>query len=79
MALRAVPSLLDQPGKPTQNAFVESFNGGFRDGYLNQHWFQSLADAQQITRYWRRHYNNERPHSSLGYQTPAVFGAMAAS
>lgn len=67
-----------QPGKPTQNAFVESFNGRFRDGCLNQHWFSSLDDARQIIRKWRRHYNTVRPHSSLGYQAPAVFEAMAA-
>lgn len=67
-----------QPGKPTQNAFVESFNGRFRDGCLNQHWFKSLADARQIIRDWRQHYNFERPHSSLAYQAPAVFEAKAA-
>lgn len=67
-----------QPGKPTQNAFVESFNGRFRDGCLNQHWFKSLADARQIIYDWQRHYNYERPHSSLGYQPPALFEAKAA-
>lgn len=67
-----------QPGKPTQNAFVESFNGRFRDGCLNQHWFRSLEDARQIIKDWRKHYNHERPHSSLGYQAPAVFEAKAA-
>ena len=67
-----------QPGKPTQNAFVESFNGRFRDGCLNQHWFKSLSDAKQIINDWRNHYNNVRPHSSLGYQAPAVFEAKAA-
>lgn len=54
-----------QPGKPTQNAFVESFNGRFRDGCLNQHWFRDLADAQHIINNWRDHYNAVRPHSSL--------------
>jgi putative transposase len=67
-----------QPGKPTQNAFVESFNARFRDGCLNQHWFRSLDDAREIIRNWRRHYNNVRPHSSLGYQAPAVFESKAA-
>ncbi len=67
-----------QPGKPTQNAFVESFNARFRDGCLNQHWFRSLDDARDIIGNWRRHYNNVRPHSSLGYQPPAVFETMAA-
>jgi len=67
-----------QPGKPTLNAFVESFNARFRDGCLNQHWFRSLDDARDIIRNWRRHYNNTRPHSSLGYQPPAVFESKAA-
>lgn len=67
-----------QPGKPTQNAFVESFNGRFRDGCLNQHWFKNLADARQIISDWQRHYNEERPHSSLGYKTPVVFEKEAA-
>ena len=67
-----------QPGKPTQNAFVESFNGRFRDGCLNQHWFKSLDDARQIISNWRQHYNHERPHSSLGYQAPSVFETKAA-
>jgi len=51
--------LFIQPGKPTQNAFVESFNGRFRDGCLNQHWFRDLEDAQQIIGAWRNHYNHE--------------------
>jgi len=67
-----------QPGKPTQNAFVESFNGRFRDGCLNQHWFRSLSDARQIINDWRNHYNQVRPHSSLDYQPPAVFEAKVA-
>lgn len=67
-----------QPGKPTQNAFVESFNARFRDGCLNQHWFKDLADARQTIRDWRRHYNHVRPHSSLDYQTPAMFEMQAA-
>ena len=67
-----------QPGKPTQNAFVESFNGKFRDGCLNQHWFRSLAEARAITDAWRTHYNEVRPHRSLDYQPPAVFARKAA-
>ena len=67
-----------QPGKPTQNAFVESFNGKFRDGCLNQHWFRSLTEARNIISNWRRHYNEVRPHSSLGYLPPAVFAEKAA-
>lgn len=62
---------LIQPGKPTQNAFIESFNGKFRDECLNEHWFHSLAHARAIIREWRKDYNECRPHSTLGYKTPA--------
>lgn len=62
-----------EPGKPTQNAFVESFNGRFRDECLNQHWFVNLADAQRTIEQWRQDYNTARPHSSLGNLTPAEF------
>jgi putative transposase len=67
-----------QPGKPTQNAFVESFNGKFRDGCLNQHWFKSLYDARQEVASWRKHYNEVRPHSSLDYLPPTTFAKQAA-
>ena len=62
-----------QPGKTTQNAFVESFNGRFRDYCLNQQYFLSLTDARLIIDQWRDHYNRVKPHSSLGYQPPALF------
>ena len=62
-------------GKPTQNAFIESFNGRFRDECLNQHWFLDLADARQTIEAWRLDYNNSRPHSALGYATPQEFAA----
>jgi len=67
-----------QPGKPTQNAFVESFNGRFREGCLNQHWFRSLSQARHIINEWRTHYNEVRPHSSLDFQPPAVFARQVA-
>jgi putative transposase len=67
-----------QPGKPTQNAFVESFNARFRDTCLNQHWFRDLHDARRVIDDWRYHYNHVRPHSSLGYVPPAVFAQQAA-
>ena len=67
-----------QPGKPTQNAFVESFNGKFRDSCLNQHWFKSLEDARREIATWRNDYNEVRPHSSLGYLPPARFAQQAA-
>ena len=59
-----------QPGKPTQNGYVESFNGKLRDECLNAERFSSLNDARCKIESWRRHYNEERPHSSLGYKTP---------
>lgn len=62
-----------QPGKPVQNAFIESFNGTLRDDCLNLHWFLSLRDAQTTIEDWRRDYNEFRPHSSLGGLTPSEF------
>lgn len=67
-----------QPGKPMQNAFVESFNGTFRDNCLNEHWFKSLADARTIIETWRQHYNYVRPHSSLGYVPAGKYAKRAA-
>jgi putative transposase len=64
-----------RPGKPTDNAFAESFNGRFRDECLNQHWFASLEEARQIVEAWRIEYNTERPHRTLGQQTPAAWEA----
>lgn len=63
------------PGKPSQNGFVESFNGRLRDECLNQSWFTSLADARRCVEEWRRDYNGQRPHSALGYRTPDEFRA----
>ena len=60
-------------GKPTDNAYIESFNGRVRQECLNQHWFLSLADAQEQVDQWRLGYNEDRPHSSLGNQTPVEF------
>ena len=67
-----------QPGKPTQNAFVESLNGRFRAECLNQHWFRDLEEARKIIDDWRYHYNHQRPHSTLGYMTPVAFAKRAA-
>lgn len=61
------------PGKPTQNAYVESFNGKFRDECLNEHWFLSMRHARDVIARWRQEYNEERPHSSLDDQTPNEF------
>lgn len=67
-----------QPGKPTQNMFIESLNGKFRNECLNQHWFRDIEDARQEIDQWRYHYNNKRPHSSLKYMTPVAFANRAA-
>jgi len=65
------------PGKPIQNAHCESFHGRLRDECLNEHWFLGLGDARQIVEAWRQDYNGERPHSALGYRTPAAFAQEA--
>lgn len=62
-----------RPGKPNENAYIESFNGKFRDECLNEHWFLSLAHARNIIEAWRIEYNTERPHSSLRNRTPTEF------
>jgi putative transposase len=66
---------LIQAGKPTQNAYIESFNGRFRDECLNEHVFRNLAHARAVIAQWRSDYNVERPHSSLNYETPREFAA----
>lgn len=67
-----------QPGKPTQNAFVESLNGKFRNECLNQHWFRTLDEARYDIEQWQRHYNEERPHSSLNYLPPVEYANQVA-
>jgi len=67
------------PGKPTQNAFIESFNGRLRDELLNETLFTSLAHARVALEVWRRDYNTERPHSSLGNLTPVAYATRNAS
>lgn len=67
-----------QPGKPTQNAFVESLNGKFRNECLNLHWFRSLDEARYEIDLWRDHYNNVRPHSSLNYMPPIEYARRVA-
>lgn len=66
---------LIQPGKPTQNGFIESFNGRFRDECLNEHWFRDIVHARKTINDWRQDYNECRPHSALSYQTPSEFAA----
>lgn len=65
-----------RPGKPTDNAHVESFNGTFRAECLDAHWFNSLTEAKQIIDAWRREYNESRPHRALGEVTPNEFAAQ---
>jgi len=62
-----------RPGKPVDNAFIESFNGKFRDECLNEHWFRDLTDARETIETWRHDYNDVRPHSALGNRTPTEF------
>jgi putative transposase len=62
-----------EPGKPVQNAYIESFNGRFRDECLNESWFTTVADARGTIEAWRLDYNTQRPHSSLGDRTPDEF------
>ena len=70
---RGVTLRLIQPGTPTQNAYIESFNGRLRDECLNEHWFTSLGHAQVVIEAWRREYNEERPKKRLGGLTPAAY------
>ncbi|MFC3534082.1 IS3 family transposase [Vogesella facilis] len=75
---RGVQLFLIGPGKPNQNAYIESFNGRFRDECLNEHWFTSLRHAQVVIEAWRREYNNERPKKALGGLTPAAYAKSLA-
>lgn len=65
-----------RPGKPTDNAYIESFNSRFRQECLNQHWFLSLEDAKMKINEWWQEYNESRPHSSLGYISPRDFAQL---
>jgi len=64
-----------RPGKPVENAYIESFNGKFRDECLNEHWFATVVEAQTLIEAWRLDYNHVRPHSALGGLPPAAFAA----
>ena len=59
-----------RPGKPTDNAYIEAFNGRFRVECLNAHWFMGLEDTVEKLEAWRRDYNEERPHSAIGNKVP---------
>ena len=68
------PAFID-PGSPWQNGFIESFNGKLRGELLKREWFYSIEEAGVMTEKWRRYYNDERPHSSLGRMPPTKFAA----
>ncbi len=68
-----------RPGKPTDNAHIESFNGSLRDECLNVHWFTSLADAAEKLEAWRIDYIKSRPHKALNHRTPREYGAEMAN
>ena len=70
---RGVQLRLIEPGKPNQNAYIESFNGRFRDECLNEHWFTSLPHACVVIEAWRREYNEDRPKKALGGLTPRAY------
>ncbi len=65
-----------EPGKPWQNGFVESFHGKLRDECLNREWFVNRREAKIVIEDWRQFYNTPRPHSALGYKTPAAMAAQ---
>lgn len=73
---RGVQLRLIEPGKPNQNAYVESFNGRLRDECLNEHWFTSLLHARTVIETWRREYNEERPKKALGGLTPSAYATQ---
>lgn len=75
---RGVDMRLIEPGKPNQNAYVESFNGRFRDECLNEHWFMNLLHARSVIETWRREYNEERPKQVLGGLTPTAYANQLA-
>ncbi len=65
-----------RPGKPVENAFIESFNGRLRDECLNVYSFESIAHAQDLIEAWRRDYNDRRPHGALGHLTPSEYATQ---
>jgi putative transposase len=74
-ARNTVKLIFSRPGTPTDNPYIEAFNGRLRDECLDQHWFASLEDARTIIEAWWVEYNAERPHTALNNQAPAVYRA----
>ena len=77
MAANGIGTIYIQPGSPWENPYIESFNGKFRDECLNREMFVSILEARVVVEDWRREYNEKRPHSSLGYATPAEFARLS--
>jgi len=75
LGLRGIRHELITPGKPNENAMIESFNSRFRDECLNEHVFRSLEDAKRKIEDWRKEYNELHPHSSLGMRSPSEFAS----
>ena len=65
-----------RPGKPTDNAFIEAFNGRFRAECLNAHWFLTLADAREKLEAWRKYYKEARPHGAIGNKVPVLLQSL---
>ncbi len=72
----SIKHILIEPRSPTQNAYIESFNGTFRDECLDENWFESLEQARQTIAIWRADYNETRSHSSCGRMPPATFAVL---
>jgi putative transposase len=68
-----------RPGKPTDNAYIETFNGTLRAECLDTHWFGTLAEAKEEIEAWRKEYNESRPHQALGERTPKEFACQVAA
>lgn len=79
LAKRNCQTIYIEPGSPWENPYLESFNGKFRDEFLNMNIFRSVFEAQALAEMWLREYNEFRPHSSLGYRTPREFAAGSGS
>jgi len=79
LTAKGIKRLFSEPGKPWQNGYIESFNGKLRDELLSRTWFSSLREAKIEIELWRQEYNMKRPHSALGYMTPAEFRGKLAS
>ena len=75
LSAAGVATLYVEPGSPWENGYAESFNSKVRDEFLAVEEFASLLEAQVLGRHWKQSYNHERPHSALGYRTPAEYGA----